>query len=91
MIHLQDEPLQAAVRETYKDCPVVMKESLGRFIYELEETPSSVKPYYEFMSEFGILDISSTVRMLYSVSAPALRLPYKPREHVYGWIDRRVW
>lgn len=68
VIHLQDEPLQAAVRETYKDCPVVMKESLGRFIYELEETPSSVKPYYEFMSEFGVLDISSTVRMLYSVS-----------------------
>lgn len=68
VIHLQDEPLQAAVRETYKDCPVVMKESLGRFIYELEETPSSVKPYYEFMSKFGILDISSTVRMLYSVS-----------------------
>ena len=68
VIRLQDAPLQAAVNETYSDCPAVMKESLGKFIYELDENPSSVKPYYSFMNEFEILDICSTVRTLYSVS-----------------------
>lgn len=68
VIRLQEAPLQAAVSETYDTCPPVMKEALGRFIYELDESPASVKPYYSFMKEFEILDICSTVRTLYAVS-----------------------
>ena len=41
---------------------------MGRFIYELEESPADVRPYYNFLSEYEILDISSTVKMLYSIS-----------------------
>ena len=46
----------------------MIKPSLGRFIYALEESPTDVRPYYNFLSEYEILDISSTVKMLYSIS-----------------------
>lgn len=68
VINLAEEPLHAAIVETYDTCPAVIKPSLGQFIYELEESPTDVRPYYNFLSEYEILDISSTVKMLYSIS-----------------------
>ncbi len=68
VMNMQDEPLQAAVEDTYDTCPAVLKKSLGRFIMALEDSPSDVRAYYDFMQEFQILDISSMVKTLYSVS-----------------------
>ncbi len=68
VINLAEAPLHAAIVETYDSCPAVIKPSLGQFIYELEESPADVRPYYNFLSEYEILDISSTVKMLYSIS-----------------------
>lgn len=67
-VHLSHAPLQAAIQESYNTCPVVLKPSLARFIYELDENPSDVTPYYSFLKEFRILDISSTVKTLYSIT-----------------------
>lgn len=67
VINLHQEPLQSAIESTYDDCPAVMKNSLERFIYDLSINPLDVRPFYSFMKEFGILDISSTVKTLYSV------------------------
>lgn len=44
-----------------------MKEPLEKFIYDIELNPSDIKPYYEFLSEFNVMDIQSAVRMLYSI------------------------
>lgn len=68
VISLHQEPLQSAIESTYDDCPAVMKKSLGKFIYDLSMDPLDVRPFYSFMKEFGILDISSTVKTLYSVT-----------------------
>ena len=65
-INLQAAPLQVAIRETYDTCPVIMKSSLENFIKQITEDPADVEPYYEFLKEFNIMDISATVRMLYS-------------------------
>lgn len=67
-LNLSEESLQMAIEDTYETCPVIMKESLERFIYAIEENPSDVTPYYEFLKQFGVLDISSAVRILYSLS-----------------------
>ncbi len=48
VINLAEEPLHAAIVETYDSCPAVIKPSLGRFIYALEESPTDVRPYYNF-------------------------------------------
>ncbi len=68
VINLYEMPLQAAIEGTYDNCPYVMKEQLGEFILALEQNPSDVRPFYTFMKEYGILDITSTVKTLYSLS-----------------------
>lgn len=67
-LSMQNEPLRNAIKESYEECPVIMKESLREFINKIEEAPGSVQPYYDFLNEFDIKDISSTVRALYGMS-----------------------
>lgn len=67
-VNLSHAPLQAAIQESYRTCPAVIKPSLAKFIYELDDNPADVTPYYTFLEEFKILDISSTVRTLYSIT-----------------------
>jgi hypothetical protein len=67
-VNLSHAPLQAAIQESYATCPAVIKPSLSRFIFELDENPTDVTPYYTFLKEFRILDISSTVKTLYSIT-----------------------
>ncbi len=67
-LRLQEEPMLSAIENTYEQCPVVMQESLQQFIFELEESPGAVEPYYHFMGQFGILDITTTVHTLYSMT-----------------------
>ena len=50
-VNLENKPLLSAVEDTYDSCPVIMKESLGKFIYEIELNPSDM-PYYSFLNEF---------------------------------------
>lgn len=67
-LNLSEESLQMAIEDTYDTCPVIMKESLEQFIFSIEENPSDVTPYYRFLDMFHVLDISSSVRILYSLS-----------------------
>ena len=60
--------LSGAVIDTYDNCPVIMKKQLHDFIEEIELNESDVRPYYEFMSEFEIFDISAIVRELFAFS-----------------------
>ena len=45
-----------------------MKESLENFINAIELDPSDVTPYYNFLGEFQVPDISASVRTLYGLS-----------------------
>ncbi|MDD3240440.1 MAG: hypothetical protein PHW47_10260 [Lachnospira sp.] len=67
-LNLQEKPLQEAVKESYGNCPIVMKESLENFINAIELDPSDVTPYYNFLGEFQVPDISASVRTLYGLS-----------------------
>lgn len=66
-VNLENKPLLAAIEGTYDTCPVIMKDSLGKFISQIEDNPSDVVPYYTFLGEFGSVDIQSAVRILYSI------------------------
>ncbi len=67
-LNLSEEPLQVAIEDTYDNCGYLIKQSLEKFIYSIEDNPSDVRPYYDFLSEYNIADISSTVKTLYSLS-----------------------
>jgi hypothetical protein len=66
-LNLQNEPLMVAIEESYEHCPLVMKPSLNRFIYALENNPMGVQPYYDFLHEFNLPDVSAIVRTLYAM------------------------
>lgn len=67
-LNLQEEPLLAAIQDTYDTCPVVLKPELDIFLSKLQQDPSNVEPYYEFLARFHIMDISAAIRNLYSIS-----------------------
>lgn len=67
-LNLQEEPLMRAIQDTYEECPVVLKPELEIFLTRIEEDPTAVEPYYEFLARFHLLDISAAIRNLYSLS-----------------------
>ena len=67
-LNLQEEPLLSAIQDTYETCPIVMKPELEIFLSRIEEDPTAVEPYYEFLARFKLLDISAAIRNLYSLS-----------------------
>lgn len=67
-LNLQEEPLISAIQDTYKNCPTALKPELEIFLKRIEKDPAAVEPYYEFLARFHILDISSAIRNLYTLS-----------------------
>lgn len=67
-LNLQEEPLLSAIQDTYEECPIALKPELEIFLRRIEEDSTAVEPYYEFLARFHILDISSAIRNLYSLS-----------------------
>lgn len=66
-LNLQYQTLQSSICATYEYVPIILKDSLKRFIVDINSNPSAVTPYYNFLLEFHIMDISSTVKMLYAL------------------------
>lgn len=67
-LNLQEKPLISAIQETYETCDIVLKPELELFLRRIEEDPTDVTPFYEFLARFHILDISAAIRNLYSLS-----------------------
>lgn len=65
-INMQYSPIERAIEDTYETCPVVLKPSLKKFINDINNNPNNVEPYYEFLQEFGIMDVSAAMKSLYS-------------------------
>jgi hypothetical protein len=53
-LNLENMPLIAAIEDTYDESPYIIKNSLDTFIRDIEADPSDIKPYYEFLSEYGL-------------------------------------
>ena len=66
---LQTENVPVAIQRSYKLAPRIMQPALSEFILDLKEQPDSMEPYLNFLSEFAIPEVSSSMKMLYSVSA----------------------
>lgn len=68
-MNLQFNTIQMAIINSYDDCPAVLKEDLKSFIDELNENNIGIEPYTHFLERYNLLDISSTVTLLYSYTA----------------------
>lgn len=67
-INLQKETVQVSIKKSLKDAPLVLKPALIGLIKELDDDPVTMKPYIHFLSSFELPDISSAMKMLYSLN-----------------------
>lgn len=65
---LQTENVQNSILISYDLAPEVLKPEIAMLINGLKETPESIDPYLNFMCELNINEITSGMRMLYSLS-----------------------
>jgi len=68
-INLQKETVQVSIKNSLKEAPLVLKPSLISLIKQLDDDPVTIKPYANYLSSFSLPDISSAMKMLYSLNA----------------------
>ena len=66
---LQTENVPVAVQKSYEMAPRIMQPALAKFILDLKEKPESMEPYMNFLEEFGMPEVASSMKMLYSISS----------------------
>ena len=65
---LQSENVQVAIMESYDEAPVLMKPALRELIQKLQLRPTDMEPYLEFLQEYALPEIQSSMKMLYALS-----------------------
>ena len=66
---LQTENVSVAILKSYKYAPAVIKPALEKMIGEMKMHPEAIQPYLDFLSEFTLPEIRSSMKMLYSISS----------------------
>ena len=67
-INLQKETVHVSIKNSLKDAPLILKPGLISLIKELDDDPVTMKPYINFLSGFELPDVSSAMKMLYSLN-----------------------
>lgn len=68
-LQLQSDNVHVSIAITIPDAPMVLREELEKFQDGIEKHPESIAPYADFMKDFHLSDIQSTMKMLYALSA----------------------
>lgn len=67
-LNLQFHTIQMAVQYSLESAPAVLKSSLKIFIEELNENPTGIEPYHNFLKNFNLSEVKSAMRILYSMT-----------------------
>lgn len=67
-VNLQYHTVQMALQESYVDAPIIIKEPLKKLLWEISEDPGGATPYFNFFKEFNLHEVSSAMKMLYSLN-----------------------
>lgn len=84
-LNLQYQTIQMSIQYSLESAPIVLKSSVEKLIKELDENTTGIEPYHNFLMEFGLTDIKSAMRMLYSMTELSHD---KTDEMLYMLIDR---
>ena len=68
VLYLQTDNVQVAIRKSYDTCPKVLKSEVEQFIRNLDDDPTSSKPYYNFLRDFHVPNLKMSVHYLYSIA-----------------------
>lgn len=65
---LQTENVHVSLMKSIDDAPAVLKEELEKLNSQIEKQPDQIDPYIHFMEPFQVPDITSAMKMLYSMA-----------------------
>ncbi len=65
---LQTENVEVAIFRSIEDAPVILRPALTEFADRLKREPGSMKVYSAFLDDFSLPEVSSSMKMLYSLS-----------------------
>lgn len=68
-LRLQTDNVQVSIANSISTAPIVLRPELYKMQIALEENPTSIDPYLNFMKDFDSPEIQSSMKMLYSISA----------------------
>lgn len=58
-----------AIRQSVDTCPLVLKYYIEKLVQETEEDPVTIRPYNNFLQEYYITDITSSMKSLYVIKS----------------------
>lgn len=67
-LQLQSQNVQVALFNSIPTAPKVLRPELIKLREKLDKTPESIIPYLDFMKDFDVPEIQSSMKMLYSIS-----------------------
>ena len=65
---LQTENVQVAIFRSYETAPLILQPALLQMIGKLKANPNDRSAYTDFLSEFTLPEVRSSMKMLYSIS-----------------------
>lgn len=65
---MQKNNITISITESVKTAPAILQRDILRFLNKLKENPSSPVPYLEFLQEYNVPNIRTTMRMLLSIN-----------------------
>ena len=67
-LQLQTDNVHVSLAKSIANAPELLKEELSSLLQEIEEEPDSVQPYLSFMEPVRLPDITSAMKVLYSMA-----------------------
>lgn len=67
-LHLQTDNVHVSLSKSIPHAPVILKEELNTLLVGIEEKPDSVRPYLSFMKQVPLPDVTSAMKVLYSMA-----------------------
>lgn len=67
-INLQNDTVQSAIENSYEKSAFVLKRPIRKLLVDFEKYPVGIEPYDNFLKEFDLDDIKSSVKMFYSIN-----------------------
>lgn len=65
---LQTENVHMAIYRSYSHAPLILKGDIKKLLEYLDQDPVSIQPYLNFLSDYTLPEVHSTMKMLYSLS-----------------------
>lgn len=65
---IQTHSVKSALYYSIPNAPVILQDELAIFYNRINEEPHSVDPYIDFMKDFEVPQITSAMKMLYSIA-----------------------